>query len=200
VLRSLCLFAALALAKAASKASCLFGLGCLFYWKAKKSPNKHPLRVVLPSTWDVHYFSCFLTCSNLLRSDCIFSKTSLKTNFPHAHDVMSNSYEYLDLFYHCLVQTIMGIYAVCTGGVWFQATNCQAKVWQFGMCLVLATLSSIWSTCHRMKSLQLLPHFVAPNFSATLAKLRLGKVWLGTRRALNAYYQCCILCHTSERN
>jgi hypothetical protein len=43
MLRSLCLFAALVLAKAASKASCLFGLGCLFYWKAKKSPNKHPL-------------------------------------------------------------------------------------------------------------------------------------------------------------
>jgi hypothetical protein len=29
-----------------------------------------------------------------------------------------------------------------------------------------------------------MPHLVAPNFSATLAKLRLGKLWKGTKHVL----------------
>jgi hypothetical protein len=44
VLRSLCLLAASALAKASFKATRLFQLTYLFLWKAQKSPNKHPLK------------------------------------------------------------------------------------------------------------------------------------------------------------
>jgi hypothetical protein len=46
VLRPACLLAALALAKASLKATCLFRFHSLFWWKAVKSPNKHPLSSV----------------------------------------------------------------------------------------------------------------------------------------------------------
>jgi hypothetical protein len=43
VLRYLCLLLALALAKASSEATRLFGLAGFFQWKAEKSPNKQAL-------------------------------------------------------------------------------------------------------------------------------------------------------------
>jgi hypothetical protein len=55
VLRSRCLFAALASAKAAPKASCLFGFIGLFFWKATKSLNKHPRSVRARLCFSFHY-------------------------------------------------------------------------------------------------------------------------------------------------
>jgi hypothetical protein len=43
VLHLACLFRSAALAKPTAKPPCLVRMSSLFYWKATKSPNKHPL-------------------------------------------------------------------------------------------------------------------------------------------------------------
>jgi hypothetical protein len=48
VLRYFCLWAALALAKPAPKATPLFQFAGFFYWKARKSPNKQALKQETP--------------------------------------------------------------------------------------------------------------------------------------------------------
>jgi hypothetical protein len=57
-----------------------------------------------------------------------------------------------------------------SGGVWFLAIICQAKLYHFGICLVLATLyncqtsSLLWPTYHRLKSLSIFATLYGFNF------------------------------------